>query len=125
MRERGIRPVRRGGNGQGLTDAQSALWVELWRVTQLEWIPEHPIRTLQPRGSGYPTNYKVDLAWPDLKIAVECDGPSHSSLTRKAQDQKKQKFLESLGWKVFRFSNQEILENTEACAQAVWSTTSK
>lgn len=58
----------------------------------------------------YPTNYKPDVGHVGLKIAIEADGCSHGLLERKAQDVKKTKCLTGLGWKVLRFTNQQILE---------------
>lgn len=124
MKARGHKPRVRGGNGQGLTAPQAALWVELWQLTGVEWIPEYPIKTGLGR-RGCARAYKVDLAHPTLRLAIECDGPSHKSLSRQAQDRKKEAILSSLGWQVLRFSNREIMENTAACAQTVSSTTLK
>ena len=83
------------------------------------------IRTKMGRGSGYPTHYKLDIANPDFMMAVEVDGPSHSSLERKAQDAKKDRFLRSLGWTVLRFTNQEVMDDLGGCVRTVLSTTSK
>ena len=125
MIARGHRPTKRGGNGQGMSDAQTALQVALWQETGVEWAAEHVIPTRQNRQSGYPTCYKVDLADASLKVAVEVDGPSHSSSLGKARDQKKQALLESFGWRVLRFCNQEVVRDATACARMVMSTISK
>ena len=70
------------------------------------WRAEFPL-SLGPRTPGYPTHYKIDLALPERKIAVEVDGFSHGS--RRDQDEKKEAKLRSLGWIVLRFSNRDIL----------------
>jgi very-short-patch-repair endonuclease len=64
-------------------------------------------------GSGFPTCYKPDLAFPEIKLAVEVDGASHSRLDRQSQDVKKTNFLTGLGWTVLRFSNKRALEDTQ------------
>jgi very-short-patch-repair endonuclease len=56
---------------------------------------------------GYPSHYKIDIAEPKQKIAIEVDGNSHHS--RKALDTKKDAKLRSLGWIVLRFWNRDIL----------------
>jgi len=95
-------PSERGGNGHGLTVPQKILMDALGE----NWIAEYAL-SLGKKTPGYPTCYKVDLANPGLKVAIEVDGASHHS--RKAQDEKKDQKLASLGWKVLRFWNKEIL----------------
>jgi len=119
LKEMGWRPPVRGGNGQGPTVPQKLL------AGLLRWPMEVAISTEQPRGSGYPTCYKVDVGNALLRVAIEVDGMSHGSLARRAQDQKKDLFLASLGWKVLRFSNQEVLETPDAVVAKILSTISK
>ena len=85
---------------------------------------EVAVPTRMPRASGYPTAYKVDIAHPMLRLAIEVDGNSHGVIQRRAQDAKKDALLSSLGWTVLRFSNREIASGTSACAQEVLSTIS-
>lgn len=78
-----------------------------------------------PRGSGYPSNYKLDIANPQVMLGIEVDGSSHTTVERQAQDAKKEEFLSGLGWTVLRFSNREVTEHLAECVQTVLSTTSK
>jgi len=103
LREMGHKPSVRGGNGKGLTVPQKFL-LELLGG---RWIPELAI-SLGAKQDGYPTCYKVDLGMPSLKIAVEIDGNTHFS--RKSIDQKKDNKLSSLGWRVIRIKNPEVLK---------------
>ncbi|MHB8916073.1 MAG: endonuclease domain-containing protein [Thiobacillus sp.] len=96
------KPSERGGNGNGLTVPQQILKDAL----SLNWTAEYAL-SLGKRQAGYPTCYKLDLACPQLKIAIEVDGASHHS--RKEQDKKKDAKLASLGWTVLRFWNKDIL----------------
>jgi very-short-patch-repair endonuclease len=86
---------------------------------------EVPISTQMPRGSGYPTAYKIDVGNTELKIAIEVDGFSHNALKRRAQDIKKAAFLESRGWRVLRFTNSEVRVDLTRCVQTVLSTISR
>ena len=114
------KPSVRGGNGKGSTVPQATL---AWG---LGWMHlEYAIPTGVPRGTGYPTNYKVDIANPKLKIAIEVDGNSHNVLSRKAQDIKKENFLKSRGWTVLRFTNESIMKDLNSCVQTVMSTISR
>ena len=108
-----------GGNGTGRTRPQKML-AEL-----LGWEIEYVVRTGMPRGSGYPTHYKLDIAHPQAMLAVEVDGQSHHSKSRMAQDVKKDEFLEHLGWIVVRVRNEDVLQSCEAIARSILSLMSK
>jgi hypothetical protein len=121
LKEINHQPPWRGGNGTGPTKME----VQLHSQLPWGWLLNYIEPTKIPRGNGYPTHYKLDIANPLRKIAVEIDGGSHYALTRRAQDEKKSKFLESRGWSVLRFTNDEIATALEACVQRILSTTSK
>jgi len=116
LKAMGWRPPVRGGNGRGLTEPQAAL------SQLLDWPTEVVVCTKMPRGSGYPTNYKLDVGEPDLMVGIEIDGFSHCSRRRQAQDAKKDGFLSSLGWTVLRFTNQEVMDDLVGCVRTVVST---
>lgn len=105
----------RGGNGRGMTLAQSVLLEALGDG----WSAEYVVKTGMRQGSGYPTSYKVDIANPERMIAVEVDGRTHHNPQQKQRDKKKQALLESLGWTVLRFSNRACIQSTQQCVQAV------
>ena len=105
LREIRHKPIKRGGNGQLLPLPQLALLHALGEG----WESEFPVATKMPRGSGYPTCYKLDIANPILMIGIEIDGGSHTTLERKDLDQKKSQFLVSLGWSIYRLSNEKAL----------------
>ncbi len=113
------RPKVRGGNGQGPTEAQKAL------ADALGWPMEVIVPTGQREAGGPPTHWKLDIANPELMIAVEVDGFSHGLLARQAADARKVAWLNGAGWTVFRFSNQEVMADTAACVRTVMSTTSR
>lgn len=103
LKKIGHKPRIRGGNGQ-LTEIQKNFLKALGKG----WETEVAIPTKCPRSAHlYPTCYKVDLGNKQLKLAIELDGYSHSAIIKKAQDKKKDQFLQSVGWKVLRLKNQE------------------
>jgi uncharacterized Zn finger protein (UPF0148 family) len=105
---------KRGGNGKGPTRAEISL------ANVGKFVPNHIVPTGHCRdGSGYPTHYKLDLAWPLEKVAVEVDGPSHKALKIQESDRRKESFLVSLGWKVFRVSNEEALLRPESALERI------
>lgn len=105
LREIKHRPIKRGGNGQLLPLAQLALLHALGEG----WESELAVPTKMPKDSGYPTAYKLDIANPVMMIGIELDGGSHGSLERKTLDAKKTDLLVSLGWSVYRVSNERAL----------------
>ncbi len=117
-KRKGHAPTDRRGNGAGLTVPQEAL---LNALSEFEPIPEYAIATHKPKGGEYPQSYKPDIAIPEHMIAIEVDGASHHLHTRKIEDVKKDSLLTSLGWKVLRFWNAEIMENLDLCVQSIVS----
>jgi hypothetical protein len=109
-------PTVRRGNGVGLTAPQELL---LNALSDYHPIPEYAIKTLKPKGGEYPTCYKPDIAILSHMIAIDIDGASHHSHARRAEDIKKDALLSSLGWKVIRFWNSEVLQDLDSCIQAV------
>ena len=114
-------PMLNGGNGKGPTQPQLVL------ARLLGWPMEYVVPT---KGlPGYPSHYKLDIANPERRIAIEVDGQSHSSKAGRAKDIKKTRFLESRGWTVLRFRNREVLQDLtsvlKVIRQALSSTTSK
>jgi len=62
-------------------------------------------------------NYIVDFICPDKKIIVEVDGGQHA--TQEKYDQKRTIFLESKGYKVLRFWNNEVLANSDSVLDVI------
>jgi very-short-patch-repair endonuclease len=119
LKAMGHGPPVRGGNGKGPTAMEARLFLRL----PMGWRLNFVVATKQPRGSGYPTCYKLDMAQPEIRLAVEVDGGSHAALVRRAQDAKKTAFLQSLGWTVLRFTNAEVQTDLDRCVQEIASTT--
>jgi very-short-patch-repair endonuclease len=84
-----------------MTDAERRLWSHL-RASQLcgaKFTRQFPV------GS-----YVVDFACRSLRIAIECDGGQHAdSITDEARTRE----IEAHGYRVIRFWNHDILQNTD------------
>ncbi len=102
MKRIGKRPPVRGGNGTGLS----------------------PCERLLAEATGLPSHFKLDLADPTIKLAIEVDGNTHYG-DRKAADARKTAFLAGRGWTVLRFTNAQVREDLAGCAATVASTTSR
>ncbi|TDL92123.1 DUF559 domain-containing protein [Vibrio vulnificus] len=73
-----------------------ALWMRDYKATT-----QYPIR-----------RYRIDVALPEYRLAIECDGKDfHSSKKAKAHDRKRDAYLKSIGWKTLRFSGSTINGN--------------
>lgn len=116
LKEIGHRPKIQGGNGRGPTVPQMSL------AAALGWEMEVVVRV--GMGAGWPHHYKIDIADSETKRAVEVDGGSHGTKSVKVADVRKEEFLKSQGWTVWRFSNAEAM-NTDECVRIILSGTSR
>jgi very-short-patch-repair endonuclease len=63
--------------------------------------------------------YRVDFALPLQKFGIELDGhATHSSPTAIAEDRRRQRALEEMGWHIVRFGGQEVYQNAAACVRS-------
>tara|TARA_R110002020_G_scaffold424807_2_gene634048 strand:+ start:1718 stop:2089 length:372 start_codon:yes stop_codon:yes gene_type:complete len=66
--------------------------------------------------------WRIDLSWPKLKIAVECDGGRYCMGGGKHNtnaDYDKINELNHLGWKVLRFNSDQIRKNPMHCIKNI------
>lgn len=115
LRSMGWMPPVRGGRGKSVPLPQAAM------AAALGWPVEVIVPTRLKRSEGHPTHYSLDVGNEALMVAVEVDGGSHDSFKVKARDKRKDDFLRSKGWKVFRFTNGEVAADLAACVRKVLS----
>jgi very-short-patch-repair endonuclease len=65
-------------------------------------------------------NYIVDFYCPGAKLIIEADGTHHGFSGKQASDEVRDRFMEKLGFTVMRFSNLEILEETDSVIQKIY-----
>ena len=106
-------PIR-GGNGRGLSVAEKELIDALPDCFESSFV----IST-KKRGEGLPNCFKIDVAHPESKVAIEVDGASHGSKCRKEQDARKEVFLHEKGWEVLRFTNREVMQELPRVVQQI------
>jgi very-short-patch-repair endonuclease len=82
------------------TDAERRLWSHL-RSRQLG---EFKFKRQETIGL-----FVADFACVECKLIIEADGGQHGS----ERDEQRTAYLEALGWKVLRFWNDDILQNTD------------
>jgi very-short-patch-repair endonuclease len=91
------------------TDAESKLW--------------YLLRSLKPLGMHFRRQapigiYIADFAWHAGKIVVELDGSQHAD-ERKCYDAQRTRWLESQGYRVLRFWNNEVLKSPRSVGEAI------
>jgi very-short-patch-repair endonuclease len=84
------------------TPAEDALWQHL-RLNQLgvKFRRQHAIGP-----------FIVDFYAREARLIIEVDGPIHEK--QKEYDEMRQAYLESLGYRVVRFTNEQVLQNIDA-----------
>ena len=63
--------------------------------------------------------YRVDMAYPDLKIAIELDGRGHE--TQFDEDPIRANRLETAGWLVLRFTWRRLIEDPSGMVADVFA----
>ena len=92
------------------TDAEHALWQR--------------VRRRQICGAKFRRQFAIDRFIVDFcslsaRLVVEVDGPAH--VRTRDEDAIRQTIVESLGFKVLRFSNEEVLNSIEAVLAVIGS----
>ncbi len=90
------------------TPAEEVLWQRLRRdqLDGFRFRRQHPIAT-----------YIADFACAERKLVVELDGGIHDDQAN--DDARRTEFLESVGWRVIRFSNEAVFSDLDAVLSRV------
>ena len=79
-------------------------------------------RGLSPEAQCSVAPYWIDLAFPAVKLAIECDGDYwHGNKKQQSKDRQKDGYLRRRGWHVLRLSETEIKTNIDECVAKVVS----
>jgi very-short-patch-repair endonuclease len=90
------------------TDAERVLWVRLRRRQVLGY----KFRRQQPLGP-----YIVDFVCLEKRLVVEVDGSQHQE--QRTYDEARTRWLESQGYRVLRFWNNEVLAETDKVIELI------
>jgi very-short-patch-repair endonuclease len=94
-----------------MTEAETFLW-QIIRKKQLKGRQFYRQKNIG--------DYIVDFHCPSAKLIVELDGGQHYTEEGKRRDQVKDKYLESLGIIVLRFSDREVFKNIEGVLERIF-----
>ncbi len=95
-----------------MTDAERLLWLRL-RGKQIVGVQFYRQKPVGP--------YVVDFYAPAAKLVVEVDGAQHFEGDGRARDERRDAYLGSLGLKVLRFDNMQVLKEAEAVLQVIYA----
>jgi very-short-patch-repair endonuclease len=95
-----------------MTDAEKVLWSKI-RGKQLKGFQFY---RQKPIG-----NFIVDFYCPKGNLVVELDGGQHYTEEGKTKDDSRDKYMESKGLRVIRFSDREVFENLEGVIEMIWN----
>ncbi len=96
---------------QQLTPAEDQLWSALRgrQLVGLKFRCQHPVG-----------RFIVDFYCPSCKLVIEVDGDIHTQ--QKAYDEARTEQLESYGYRVLRFTNEEVLNDLQTVLTCIVQT---
>jgi very-short-patch-repair endonuclease len=100
-------------NRQRMTDAEMRLWFRL-RPMRSQGMA---FRRQSPIG-----NYVIDFERRRAKLCIEVDGAQHSMNSAQAYDAARTEWLKSQGYEVLRFSNYDVLRQTDVIVDQIIET---
>ena len=94
------------------TAAETTLWHALRnRQTGFKFRRQHPIE-----------RFIIDFYCAEAKLLIEVDGETHCQPDQEEYDKARTEYLEELGYKVIRFSNNDVRYNIGAVANEILQT---
>ena len=94
---------------QPQTPAEATLWSHLRnRSLKYKFRRQHPINF-----------FIIDFYCAEAKLLIEIDGISHLEKEQQEYDQARTEYLEALGYKVIRFTNNDVRYNIHAVVAAI------
>ena len=98
-------------NKQSMTKAEACLWKYALSKRQMLG---YAFRRQRPV-----LNYNVDFICLKLKLVIEVDGYTHQLRENEIKDVKRQREIESKGFTVLRFKDDEVLNNMNQVRTAI------
>jgi len=95
-----------------MTDAEKKLW---WHLRRLS-IEESHFRRQASIGP-----YFADFASHRYRLVIEVDGSGHGEVAQASYDIERMAFLQSRGYRVLRFWNNEVLNEIDAVMNAIYA----
>lgn len=87
-----------------MTGPEAQLWSRL-RARQLQGLKFRRQHGIGP--------YIVDFYCPEQSLVIEVDGDSHADADQVVKDKQREQYLQSLGLRVIRYINDDIVKNLD------------
>ena len=81
-----------------------------------EFLKDYPIKFYRQRPIG---DYIVDFYCASKNLVIELDGSGHYTAEQKLKDVERTEFLERVGLRVMRISNNDVYSNFEGICEAI------
>lgn len=95
---------------RNMSPAEAKLWKHL---------RAHQMGDVHFRNQHAIGNYIVDFCAPRKKLIIELDGSQH--LEQGEYDEERTKYLETRGYKVLRFWNNDVMNQMDTVLQTIWN----
>jgi very-short-patch-repair endonuclease len=92
------------------TDAEGRLWY---------FLRDRQIEGFKFRRQHRIGHYIVDMACLEKKLIIEIDGGQHNEAPNQEQDRIRTNWLEKEGYQVFRFWDNDVLNNTKGVLEVI------
>ena len=95
-------------NRREMTDAEKWMWEHLRTIPDVRFRRQHPIG-----------DYIVDFVCLKFNLIIEVDGAYHNEPQQQAEDAIRSDYLRDHGFFILRFTNEEVLYDTESVIQTI------
>jgi very-short-patch-repair endonuclease len=109
-----IVPRRQRKNAKSMRRIMTEAELKLWNELRAHRLMGMGFRRQVPIGP-----YIADFACPALSLIVEIDGSQHGLPEKAASDHKRTAYLQSRGWTILRFWNDDILRDIDGVCDHV------
>lgn len=101
-------------NVRNLRNNMTLQEIKLWHYLKNRQINNCRFRRQYPIG-----NYIVDFICRSKKLVIELDGSQHNEPENIKYDKERSEYLQSRGYKIIRFWNNEVNDNIEGVIQVI------
>ena len=105
---------RQRGHARRLRRAITRAETLLWRHLKAHRLASIQLRRQTPFGP-----YIADFCAHSAKLVIELDGATHDFKERIERDEMRDKWFERQGYRVLRFTNDDVLKNLEGVVTAI------
>jgi very-short-patch-repair endonuclease len=96
-------------------DMSESEWM-LWRELRKRQVGGHRFRRQHPIGP-----YIVDFVCLEQRFVVEIDGGHHNEPEQAKHDERRTRWLEQEGYRLFRVWNTEVFDNLDGVVETIWA----